>query len=384
MAIEYDQLGNAISGSYDGIPTPPSPSAAIPSIPKPGKAPYTPNEFKKDTPYSVGNYMYPSDLMADDGRYGGNYAIFYINVVEDSKLFDDKSVQTVNDLTPRDSGDLDAMKLTNNQLIGANAAVNTLAGLVGGSIAFGKGLTGAAKGAVLANVGTVGVGVAATLAPDTKRAKKRLKTAIALHIPNQLSIRYGMQWSEDDTAVLAMAAAGGSEIMKALDEGGNTKDVTDVGTAIIANIALSKGPQAAANSKALGLAANPKKEQIFKGVDFRTFAFDYQFYPRSAEEAQNVLNIIQQFKYHMHPEFKDTNNFIYVYPSEFDIFYYQGTKENMNLHRHTSCVLSEMNVNYTPNGAFTTFANGMPTQINVTLSFKELALLSKEKIKDGL
>jgi Tail-tube assembly protein len=383
MAIEYDQLGNAISGSYDGIPTPPSPSAAIPSIPKPGKAPYTPNEFKKDTPYSVGNYMYPSDLMADDGRYGGNYVIFYINVVEDSKLFNDTSIETVNDLTPRDSGDLAAMKLNDKQLITGNAAVNTITGLAGGSI-VGKSVTGALKGAAVANIPTVGVGIAATLAPEAKRSKKRLKTAIALHIPNQLSIRYGMQWNEDDTAALAMAAVGSGEIMKAMGDGGSMKDVTDVGTAIIANIALSKGPMAAANSKALGLAANPKKEQIFKGVDFRTFAFDYQFYPRSAEEAQNVLRIIEQFKYHMHPEFKDTNNFIYVYPSEFDVFYYQGTKENMNLHRHTSCVLSEMNVNYTPNGSFTTFANGMPTQINVTLSFKELALLSKEKIKDGL
>jgi hypothetical protein len=388
MAIEYDQLGNTISGEFGGVSAAPAvspaPSAAKPSIPRQPPEPYTPNVFGRNATYEVNNYMYPSDLMAPDGRYGGNYAIFYINVVEDSKLFDDKSVQTVNDLTPRDSGDLDAMKLTNNQLIGANAAVNTLAGLVGGSIAFGKGLTGAAKGAVLANVGTVGVGVAATLAPDTKRAKKRLKTAIALHIPNQLSIRYGMQWSEDDTAALAMAAAGGSEIMKAMSEGGNTKDVTDVGAAIIANIALSKGPQAAANSKALGLAANPKKEQIFKGVDFRTFAFDYQFYPRSPEEEQNVLNILEQFKYHMHPEFKDTNNFIYVYPSEFDVFYYQGGNENLNLHRHTSCVLTEMNINYTPNGSFTAFANGMPTQINVTLAFRELALLSKEKIKDGL
>ena len=388
MAIEYDQLGNTISGEFGGVSAAPAvspaPSSAKPSIPRQPPEPYTPNVFGRNATYEVNNYMYPSDLMAPDGRYGGNYAIFYINVVEDSKLFDDKSVQTVNDLTPRDSGDLDAMKLTNNQLIGANAAVNTLAGLVGGSIAFGKGLTGAAKGAALANVGTVGVGVAATLAPDTKRAKKRLKTAIALHIPNQLSIRYGMQWSEDDTAALAMAAAGGSEIMKAMSEGGNTKDVTDVGAAIIANIALSKGPQASANSKALGLAANPKKEQIFKGVDFRTFAFDYQFYPRSPEEAQNVLNIIEQFKYHMHPEFKDTNNFIYVYPSEFDVFYYQGGNENLNLHRHTSCVLTEMNINYTPNGSFTAFANGMPTQINVTLAFRELALLSKEKIKDGL
>jgi hypothetical protein len=383
MAIEYDQLGNAINGSYEGAPTAPAPSAAKPSTPRIPPEPYTPNVFGRNATYDVNNYMYPSDLMAPDGRYGGNYAIFYINVVEDSKLFDDKSVETVNDLTPRDAGDLDAMKLNDKQLIGANAAVNTLAGLVGGSI-LGKGVGGAAAGVVIANVPTVGVGVAATLAPETKRAKKRLKTAIALHIPNQLSIRYGMQWNEDDTAALAMAAVGSEQIMKAMGEGGSMKDVTDVGSAIIANIALSKGPQAAANSKALGLAANPKKEQIFKGVDYRTFAFDYQFYPRSPEEAQNVLNIIQQFKYHMHPEFKDTNNFIYVYPSEFDVFYYQGGVENLNLHRHTSCVLSEMNVNYTPNGSFTTFANGMPTQINVTLSFKELALLSKEKIKDGL
>ena len=86
----------------------------------------------------------------------------------------------------------------------------------------------------------------------------------------------------------------------------------------------------------------------------------------------------------MHPEFKDNNNFIYIYPSEFDISYYTGGQENLNLHRHPSCVLTEMNVNYTPNGSFTAFENGMPTQINVTLQFKELALLTKDKIKDGL
>ena len=96
------------------------------------------------------------------------------------------------------------------------------------------------------------------------------------------------------------------------------------------------------------------------------------------------MNIIQEFKYHMHPEFKDANNFVYIYPSEFDIIYYSNGKENKNLHRHTSCVLTEVNVNYTPNGLFTTFPDGQPTQINVTLSFRELALLTKDKIKDGL
>ena len=135
----------------------------------------------------------------------------------------------------------------------------------------------------------------------------------------------------------------------------------------------------------MGLAANPKKEQVFKGVDFRTFSFDYQFFPRDIDEAANVLRIIEEFKYHMHPEFKeDTNNFVYVYPSEFDITYFTNNRENRKLHRHASCVLTDININYTPNGVFTTLPNGMPAQINMTLNFRELALMTKDKIKDGL
>ena len=46
--------------------------------------------------------------------------------------------------------------------------------------------------------------------------------------------------------------------------------------------------------------------------------------------------------------------------------------------------VTDMNINYTPNGVFSTFPNGMPTQINLTLNFRELALLTKDKVKDGL
>ena len=334
-----------------------------------------------DRKYDITNYTYPADLLSS--KYGGNYVVFYINVSSDSKLLKGDNAAATVELDQnegRDRGDGIAANLSNNQLIGANAASNTIAGIFGGSIAA----SAPVKGAALANIPTVGLGVATTMAPDASRSQKRLKTAIALHTPNQLAIRYGMQWSDDDTMGLQAAAHGIEEIMKAIDSDGKNSDVKGVGAAIIANLTLSKGPNAGANSALLGLAANPKKEQVFKGVDFRTFSFDYQFFPRNEPEAKNVMKIIQEFKYHMHPEFKDTNNFVYIYPSEFDIYYYQGTQENLNLHRHTSCVLTEMNVNYTPNGTFNTFENGMPTQINVTLSFRELALLTKDKVKDGL
>lgn len=334
----------------------------------------------KDGKYDVSNHAYPEDLLNASGSYGGNYAIFYINVATDSKLFKDTSVQTVEDNTPRDRGDLIGMNMSKAGLIGSNATVIGVEAYAAKKLGIGT----ASFNTKVAAAATVGVGVAATMAPDAKRSQRRLKTAIALHIPNQLSIRYGVQWSEDDTSMLAMANAAGTEIAKALTGQGSFKETGSVAQAVITNLALSKGPQQGANSAALGLAANPKKEQVFKGVDFRTFSFEYQFFPRSTTEAANVMRIIQEFKYHMHPEFKDDNNFVYVYPSEFDIMYYANGKENKNLHRHTSCVLTEVNVNYTPNGVFTTFPDGQPTQINLTLAFRELALLTKDKIKDGL
>lgn len=360
---------------------------AAPASPTPKKNLYTPrgeaSEFERGK-YDIGNYTYPEDLYSNSGTYGGNYAIFYINVSTESKLIPPGGGESVADYTPNDRGDMVAMGLTAAQLTVANAAAGAIEGAIGGGLLTGN-KSGAVKGAVTGAV--VGGVVGAIVGAQGSRSQKRLKTAIALHIPNSLSISYGVTWSEEDTGVLAMAGAAvqqGWEVAKALGGKGNNTDVTGTGAAILTNIALSKGPQGAGNSVASGLAANPKKEQVFKGVNFRTFSFDYKFFPRNSNEASNVLDIIKQFKYHMHPEFKDNNNFVYIYPSEFDIFYYQNGQENLNLHRHTSCVLTDMTINYTPNGMFTTFPDGMPTQIDITLAFRELALLTKDKVKDGL
>jgi hypothetical protein len=380
MAAQVNEMGDVIGDTEQQI-SPPTPKA-----PKPPAGLYNARGGAHTfSGYKVESHSYPLDLFTSSKIYGGNYVVFYINVATDSKLTKKLSDEDfVKEYPARDRGDNIAQGFSKKGLVAANATANTIVGLVGGSIAFGEGAGNAAKGAAVANIPTVGIGAASTMAPDAQRSQKRLKTAIALHIPNQLNIRYGVTWSEEDTAVLAAANAGGGEIVKALTPGSKDSNVTGMGQAIISNLALANAPNAAASGALLGLAANPKKEQVFKGVDFRTFSFEYQFFPRNSKEAQNIRTIIETFKYHMHPEFKDDYNFVYIYPSEFDIFYYQGGQENLNLHRHTSCVLTELNINYTPNGNFTTFADGMPTQINVTMSFRELALLTKDKIEDHL
>ena len=334
--------------------------------------------------YNVEGMTYPSDLMNDMKTYGGNYVMFYINIQQSSKLINSKA----DELLPigsysRVTSDMVANKNNLDQLMTAQGVIT------GGKMILG-GAVGGAGGAVAAGADVLGLGAVASMAATGSRQTRRLKTAIALHVPNQLSIRYGMQYDEADTAMLQALTRGGAELAQALEKGSNKDtdgakqngaNLGDIAKGFLGSEALQKN---AGVSAATGLAGNPKKEQVFKGVDFRNFQFEYQFFPRDENEASNVLEIIKQFKYHMHPEFKDSNSFLYVYPSEFDIVYYTGGKENENINRLTSCVLTEMNVNYTPNGNFTTFANGMPTQINVTLSFRELALLSKELIDKGM
>jgi hypothetical protein len=344
--------------------------------------------FKADK-YKIEQHMYPSDLMGEGSnytanQYGGNYVIMYINVAEDSKLLNSKygpPEEITDDVSfTRDRGPLLAENLSKTGLVAGAVAGTAITGAIAGGFAFGKAITGAA---VAAAPGAISLGAAASLAASTTRAQKRLKTAIALHIPNQLNIRYGMQWGEEDTATALMAPLLGDAAMKALSSGSGA-NLSDAGKAAVANLGLTNLPNAGAVSAATGLAPNPRKEQVFKGVDFRTFQFEYQFFPRDVPESIKVMNIIKALKLHMHPEFKDTNKFLYIYPSEFDISYYTNDRENPHLHRHTSCVLTELNVNYTPNGTFTSFSNGMPTQINVQLSFRELSLMDKDKIMEGL
>jgi hypothetical protein len=315
--------------------------------------------------------------------YGGNYAIFYINVGVDSKLALTEKTVTLDEKTePRLRSKWIAKPMTTQQLSVAAGLTSAIESGIGG-ITSGKGVK-ATGGAALAAGALNGLSVEAVgmYAPDASRSQRRLKTAIALHVPNQLSVRYGMQWSTEDSYNLQAVSDG---ILNALNNEGAKNKMTAVGKGgaeALAGIALQKAPQG--TSAKLGIAANPKQEQTFKGVDYRKFTFDYQFFPRSANEARNVLAIIEQFKIHMHPEFKSGNNYLYIYPSEFDITYYSRHVENQKIHRHTSCVLEEMNVNYTPNGSFNTFADGMPTQINLTLGFKELMLLSRETVQGGL
>lgn len=363
-----------------------------------------------DSKYKFDGLTYPDDLFKENNPYGDNYVVFFINVHKDSVLIKNDSANYVDASRQSERGaiqNLDGKALAAVGVVAAAGAVNAAgaAQKVAGNLSpVGATVTNLAAG------GLLGGAIVNNIGGPKAQYKNQLK-AIALHMPGDLSIKYGATWDSTSlagTTALAMGmenatkgailgGAGGAIIGAILGgkkgavkgaaigaAGGAAVGGAGVAVDYASNLAMQAPGAGEALSKTSGTAANPKKEQLFKEVDYRNFTFSYQFFPRSSDEAKSILNIIQEFKLHMHPEFRPgTNQFLYIYPSEFDIYYYHKGKENLNIHRHTSCVLTDMSVTYTPQGVFTSFADGMPTQINVSLSFRELALLTKENIMDG-
>lgn len=348
--------------------------------------------------YKTPSFCYPQDLL--DPKAGNiNHVRFYINIQSDSKaettaMGGEAAIQpdrsTMNSVVGKTFSN-DAFKKGYSTVKGIEGALGGLlaGGILGGNV---KGaLGGAAAGGLLGG----GKAIATTTVLDEfagikfGQPSKRLAGFIALYMPNQLSTRYSMQWQEEEMD-LAAAVATNPEIAKQVEAVKEAAGKGNVGEAakiaggglgsIGANIILKNSPSLSALSRS---AANPRKEQVFKGVDYRRFQFEYSFAPRNPTEAATALEIIKQFKYHMHPEFKDASNFIYIYPSEFDIEYCFGEGQNQKIHKISSCVLTELNVNYSPNGVFSTFPDGTPTQINIQMSFTELELLTKERILKG-
>ena len=166
----------------------------------------------------------------------------------------------------------------------------------------------------------------------------QLKTAFALYMPPSVQVSYGAEYNDTGISVRADIGAG---IIQAFKEGANAKETAiqaldkfDVGMKVAAIAALDL---AAPGSKAIaqiqtGRAITPKMELMFSGIGRRDFSYEFNFIPKSREEADMVKRIVYQFKYHMASDFIEGSGMREMeIPSTFDILYLYLGDENKNL-----------------------------------------------------
>jgi len=226
-----------------------------------------------------------------------------------------------------------------------------------------------------------------------------ITAAIALYMPSGVNVTYGAQHEGEATEVAGALAA----------TMGATRGIADLGDKIAAGLSASsavlgqKGAQILGRlgeemglgnpvkltTKAFGLAVNPHQEMFFEGVPFRTFSYNFDFWPRNEKEMEAVRNIIFLFKYHMHPEIdlSTTGARMFKVPSEFEIHYAYLDQENEHLNKISRVVCTKCNVSYGNNEQYSTFKKdnmgAAPVKHTVELEFKETEIMTKSKIVAG-
>ena len=122
---------------------------------------------------------------------------------------------------------------------------------------------------------------------------------------------------------------------------------------------------------------NPNMELLFNGPTLRSFNFSFKMTPRSPSEAEECKNIIRSFKLNMAPKTKNTGSIggsgvFLKTPNVFELRYKKGGGEHPFLHKFKQCFLTNISVNYTGEGVYTTYDDATPVSMTLDLSFKEL------------
>ena len=347
----------------------------------------TPTSSLDSDPLSFGTYQFPRDVF--ENQQLGHYMVFYVNVQDRTKYYyggtdgyngADAGFALTQDQTNGTGlrSERDRLKIKKNKTTGKNLSSDQV------DLASSNRNSGALQG--LSSV---------------RKTTRRIKDSIALYLPANVTDNTSAQYEDTPTGILGV----GLTDVIALGKEFNEKDfeatgkiagkafkefsqevLKNIGGAFVEALTGNEGAIPLAN-KVFGRADNPFVEVFFNSMNVRTFTYNFNFAPRNEDETMEVQQIIQLFRFHMAPELQERNSRYLTLPSEFDIHYMYkaadgNSYENDYYNRIGTCVLENVATNYTPNGV-KSFGDGAPTQITMSLSFRETEVLTKAKINQG-
>ena len=139
-----------------------------------------------------------------------------------------------------------------------------------------------------------------------------------------------------------------------------------------------------------GVILNPNVELLFTGTDLRNISLNYKLVPRNKLEATEIKEICRIFKRAMLPKFSKgnelnfsqgtnaKNNYIRV-PNVCRLTFMRGNGPNPDVAQYKMCAMTNVEINYTPDGTYATYDDGSMVAIGLSLSFQETKLIFSEE-----
>jgi hypothetical protein len=223
---------------------------------------------------------------------------------------------------------------------------------------------------------------------NVPRYTRRIKESIALFMPVPMAYTHTNVYEE-----ISLTSFGAQAAKLGVTAAG--KALTALLTGRI-NSAINSGLPRAVASGAFGETArqiagiagypiNPKVEVIFSHTPQRAFRMELLMAPKNSQESETVKNIVDTLRFHAAPEISSIGGVIptFVAPAEFDITFYHKGKENTKIPRINTCALEQVEIDYAPAGIYATFSNGHPVTMRLSLAFRELEILHKQRVTQG-
>jgi len=233
-----------------------------------------------------------------------------------------------------------------------------------------------------------GQGSASLGISDRDPDRKTIGTVI-LPVPGGIQDSQQVTWNEDtiNPFQLALANIALDTIGKSVGEGAQTaSDLVksalksdDTKSALGTYIAGQASGAQNLLTRTTGAIMNPNMELLFTAPNIRNFSFAFTLAPRSREEAKTVIKIIRFFKQGMSP-IRSKSRLFLKSPHTFRLAYKRngsessgfGVNDHPYLNKFKECAMGSFNVNYTPNGAYSTYDDGVMTAYQINMNFREM------------
>ena len=341
---------------------------------------------------SLGILKFPESLEAD----GSPYVLFKVFESVDGPVeINDRTTQSIR-------AGAETLATTAQSVIPAVPGAEGTVGAIAGAAAIG-GITGAAIGFgvttqagqdLVNNAGAALLGVDNIISRSKelvknftlKRNIEQLRLGIALFMPDGINTSYDNEYEALSVTGTLGAVGFGAQALAAkngaVDE--TNAFIAEAASSILGRIAGNEDLTKLGVFATTGRVINPQLEMLYTSPVLRKFTFDFRMIPRNEAESASIYNIISRLKYFASPTIPDNSTGRYfIPPAQFEIEFYDG-KNNLNtfLFRTKKCVLSGINVDYSPNG-FSTFRNGAPVETRLQLTFQETVIIDRNAVNEG-
>lgn len=236
---------------------------------------------------------------------------------------------------------------------------------------------------------------------------KRIGQPIHLFMPQDVSTSYGADWGGKEVSNLGAGTLSGLTNVGTGNMMGLVENVgagmsglqalpVTLGAEVARRVLQSAGTNLTINDilgGTRGTILNPNVELFFSGPRIRNVGFKFKMSARTPTEAEMIHLICHQFKINSVPQHGGkpnafakaeglevgVGNFIKI-PNLVAVRFMQGSAPHPFLSQYKACALTNVDINYTPDGSYSTFSNGYPTAVELSIALVETKMVFQQDL----